>query len=248
MGLFDYFSKERGEQRRRESALKRVTEMYYKPEERAAALYDMQRLATENSDNEAIRIMLRRFDFISPNHTVDLSEKELAHDLVCQLGEIAVEPTRIFCRKTTHPIYWQLKILDNLLSSEDMIAFIVELLSDIDNDYHRDPQRKISVIQWAADLHTEPTICGALIPFVEDHHEDVRYLAVDGIVRGGFAEARDTLLARLTGEEESRRVFARIAQGFADAGWPVTERLEEVKAQLPVEFQLQPDGTLRARR
>lgn len=248
MGLFDYFSKERGEQRRRESALKRVTEMYYKPEERSAALYDMQRLASENSDTEAIRIMLRRFDFISPNHTVDLSEKELAHDLVCQLGEVAIEPTRAFCRKTSQPIYWQLKILDNLLSPEAMTAFIVELLGDMDNDYHRDPQRKISIVQWAADLHAELTVCEGLIPFVEDHHEDVRYLAVDGLARAAYEPARSLMLGRLTGDEESRRVFARIAQGFADAGWSVSEQLEAVRAQLPVEFQIQPDGTLKARR
>lgn len=247
MGLFDYFSRESGQKRRKESALKRVTEMYYKTEERTAALYDMSQLAREEQDVEAVAIMLRRFDFIAPNHTVDLSEKELAHDLVIGLGTFGIEPTRAFCRKTSQPIFWQLKILHQLMDDDAFGEWLAELLQSLDTDYHRDPQKKLSIVQWSGELASNPAVIQVTLPFVEDHHEDVRYVAVDAILKAAATDARMMLLQRMAGEEESRRVLTRLASGFAELGWSISERQDEVRAQLPVEFLVTAEGRIKAR-
>jgi hypothetical protein len=247
MGLFDYFSRESGQKRRKESARKRVTEMYYKTEERTAALYDMSQLAREEQDVEAVAVMLRRFDFIAPNHTVDLSEKELAHDLIVGLGTFGIEPTQAFCRKTTQPIFWQLKILHQLLEDDAFGAWLAELLQSLDTDYHRDPQKKLSIVQWSGELASNPAVIHVTLPFVEDHHEDVRYVAVDAVLKSARSDSRLMLLQRLAGEEESRRVLTRLASGFAELGWTISERLDEVRAHLPVEFLVTPDARLKSR-
>jgi HEAT repeat protein len=240
MGLFSWFSKDASLQRRKEGAQKKLTNMYYQPMDRRAAASDMARLAAEG-DDDAILILLRRFEHIAPNHFIDQEEKELVHDLLIELGPRAVASVRTYVRKTSQPVYWPLRVLAKLEGLETSRAFLAELLEQMDNGYWRDPQKKTNIVQTAAE-HNDDAIAVALIPFVEDHHEDVRYAALDALLKYGRHEAQEALLARLAEGEESQRLIARLASGFAELDWSVAARSEQVGRRLPREFLLGPEG------
>lgn len=235
MGLFDYFSKDAGDARKRERALKKLTNMYYQQADRMASADSAFELA-EQGDTEAVKVLLARFEHLCPSHTVDREEKEYVVNLLVALGDKGVETISDYCRKTTKAVFWPLKVLEKLWPADMLADFISEVLENTDTDYWRDPEKKIGLMQIAAPHHGE-RLSKALLPFVEDHAEEVRFGAVDALMGREF-DAREALLERLAGGEESLRVKQRLAKGFADKGWDLGDRTDAVIAALPPGFEV----------
>jgi hypothetical protein len=62
----------------------------------------------------------------------------------------------------------------------------------------------------------------ALIPFLEDDDEGIRFTTVEALFKQKNDSAREPLLKLMTNaEEESLRIKHRIAEGFVDVGWVV---------------------------
>ena len=62
----------------------------------------------------------------------------------------------------------------------------------------------------------------ALLPFLGDHDETVRFVTVESLFKQGDEQAREPLLELLLyEEEESLRIKNRIIEGFAEVGWRV---------------------------
>jgi hypothetical protein len=202
----------------------------------------MARLAADG-DQEAVLILLRRFEHIAPNHFVDQDEKELVHNLLVELGELAVPTIRSHIRKTGQPVYWALRALTEIEGPARVRTFLAELLRVTDNGYWRDPQKKHNLVQAAVEVEDD-AICEALIPFLEDHHEDIRYVALDALLRFKRIEAREPLLARLAGEEESQRLQQRLLHGFVELGWPVTELTDALQKRLPRGYKVSESGAI----
>jgi hypothetical protein len=242
MSIFSWFSKDSSLQRRRETALKKLTNMFYQTLDRRAAAQDMARLAADG-DQEAVLILLRRFEHIAPNHFVDQDEKELVHNLLVELGDLAVPTIRSHIRKTGQPVYWALRALTEIEGPARVRTFLAELLRVTDNGYWRDPQKKHNLVQAAVEVEDD-AICEALIPFLEDHHEDIRYVALDALLRFKRIEAREPLLARLAGEEESQRLQQRLLHGFVELGWPVTELTDALQKRLPRGYKVSESGAI----
>ena len=242
MSIFSWFSKDSSLQRRRETALKKLTNMFYQTLDRRAAAQDMARLAADG-DQEAVLILLRRFEHIAPNHFVDQDEKELVHNLLVELGELAVPTIRSHIRKTGQPVYWALRALTEIEGPARVRTYLAELLRVTDNGYWRDPQKKHNLVQAAVEVEDD-AICEALIPFLEDHHEDIRYVALDALLRFKRIEARGPLLARLAGEEESQRLQQRLLHGFVELGWPVTELSDALQKRLPRGYKVSESGAI----
>jgi HEAT repeat protein len=218
MGLLDWFSKEATEKRQKAAALKRLTEMYYQTQERQGAAHDMAAMASRG-DREAVEILLRRFEFIAPNHFIDQEEKELVRELLVECGAQVIPILQTYIRRTGHPILWPFRVLQRLQTGAECRAFLVALLDGMDNDYWRDPQKKINAVQLATEME-EPEVARALVKFVDDHHEEVRTAAVGALLSFGPDEvARPALSARLA-TEESVRLRQQLSAGFAARGWP----------------------------
>lgn len=242
MSIFSWFSKDSSLRRQRETALKKLTNMFYQTLDRRAAAQDMARLAAEG-DEDAVLILLRRFEHIAPNHFIDQDEKELVHNLLVELGESVAPTIRAHIRKTGQPVYWALKALTEIEGPACVRTYLAELLRITDNGYWRDPQKKHNLMQAAVEVEDD-AICEALIPFLEDHHEDIRYVALDALLRFKRSEAREPLLARLASEEESQRLQQRLLQGFVELGWPVTELTEALQKRLPRGYRISESGAI----
>jgi len=83
--------------------------------------------------------------------------------------------------------------------------------------------------------HSDPRAARALVPYLTDIDEGVRFVTVEALLRQKDPEpAREPLLTLLTNEkEESRRIKKRILDGFADLGWDVKGFSGTVEKMLP---------------
>lgn len=241
MSMFDFFGKEASLKRKRATALKTLTNMYYQKLDRLAAAENAANLVRQG-DAESVLVLASRFDHISPSPTGDTEEKEFVVSQLIGLGESLVQPLIPYCLSAKSPIYWHLQVLDALWSNEKLAKFIAEVLATLDNEYCRDPEKKIQLTHMAGDFPF-PEIGPQLVRFFDDHHEPVRFNSCDSVFRIRYAEAIPALIERMTAED-SLRVANHIARGFADCGWSMPNLPPEAVRKIPADVRLQPDGSL----
>ena len=70
MGLFDYFSKDAADARKREACRKKLTNMYYQSNDRLAAAETAADMARQG-DEQALQILFARFENKAQNQTID---------------------------------------------------------------------------------------------------------------------------------------------------------------------------------
>lgn len=243
MGLLDYFKKDAADDRKRERARAKLTNMYYQQADRMAAAESAYELA-KAGDTVAVEVLLARFEHLCPSQTVDREEKEHVVNLLVSLSDRAVPVIVDYCTKLRKPVYWPFRVLERLWPAEKVESLLAEILEGTDNEYWRDPEKKIGLMQMAVEVPTE-RVTAALVPFVEDQLEEVRFRAVDALVQRR-ADVAPALLPRLAGDEESGRIVALIAKRFAEAGWELGESVAAASARLPRGFGVV-DGKVVAR-
>lgn len=232
MGLFRYFSKEAQSERKRASAQKRLSNMYYQSVERMGAAQEMAELAQEN-DVQALQILLQRFEHMNPSATIDRDEKDYVVELLAGIGSFAIDGTREYVRKTTEAIFWPMRFLQKVLDEEDFTEFLAEVLAATSEDYTRDPKKKLGLVQLAGEHHNE-AVKKEILRFVNDYDESIRFHAIDVALRLEIDGARETLLERwVSPKEESGRIWNQLADAFITRGWSVGDQANAVKARLP---------------
>ncbi|MGB5523376.1 MAG: HEAT repeat domain-containing protein, partial [Polyangiales bacterium] len=137
MGLFDVFKGGSG------GLSKHVARVANKRAQKHERWESIQVLASDGSD-EAIRALLARFAIRVDPSITDGEEKNAAFLGVVQNGEAALGPVRDFLA-SSETLAWPMKILRELQSEEEVTTTLLELLSKMDIEYERDPQKKIDV-------------------------------------------------------------------------------------------------------
>lgn len=235
MALLDYFSRDAKLARRKDKAKKKITNMYYQQADRLAtadALFEM----AESGDVDGVHILLARFEHLCPSTTVDREEKDYVVKLLVALGDQVVEPIQDYCIKKRKPVYWPLLVLQGLWPKEMLSEFVAEILEGLDNDYWRDPEKKVGLMDIAAAHDTE-RVTNALVQFVEDHHEDIRYASVATLLERDI-DLSELFAKRIDGDEESLRVRVLLAKGFADKKWNLGDRAKSVADNPPQGFKV----------
>jgi hypothetical protein len=214
MGLFDFFGRKSGGGAVGKHGARAADKRAQAPDR-----WQSLRALGEMKSAEAVEALLQRFTFrIDPSIT-DQEEKDLAMHGIVSSGEVAVEPVRAFMRQSAS-IAWPVKMLQQLVSAEELVGDLLALLSEMSTDYERDPQRKIDVIMQLED-HRDARIRDAVQRFLEDANETVRFHAVQTLAgQAEIDEAREAFLALFT-REESVRVRVRILDVCVERGWTV---------------------------
>jgi hypothetical protein len=177
----------------------------------------------QDGSERAIEGLLGRFTMRYDKSIEDEQEKEFVHDALVRMGPKVLGPLQKHLRNADS-IAWGLKVLVGVTQpkSEERWKILADLCERNDNSYVRDPSKKIQLVHHLGD-EEDPRAPEALVPYLEDVDGDVRYTAVESLLklRNGDV-ARDPLLQLLLNEkEESRRIKTRIVEGFADLGWDV---------------------------
>jgi HEAT repeat protein len=114
--------------------------------------------------------------------------------------------------------------------------------------YERDPTKKIQLLNHLAGIKNA-RVAALVIPYLADMDEGVRYAAAESLLsQEDEAAAREPLLELFTSDkEESKRLRIRIADGFAQLGWPLGDKRAAVEKWLPETFQIVARGKEPAR-
>lgn len=235
--FFDIFKKDSRtkEEKLRDKAAKKIGNMFYQTADRVDAIEQMAEFAS-NGDERAVRILLSRFENLAPSTTVDRDEKQHVHDLLVDLGVKAKPIVQKYIKTTAKPVYWAMQVLRNQMSLKEYIAFTTEILSEIDPDYVRDPEKKIGLVQMAAEFADEE-LGKNVARFIEDHHEKVRFYAIESVKNHNFLFAKEILLRQLA-EEESARILDEIFGVFQVHQWDMSAHLSELNAKMPDSFAI----------
>lgn len=228
MGLFDVFKGSGGGLQKH---INRVTSKRAQSHERWESI---QALANDGSD-EAIRALLSRFSVRLDPSITDREEKDEVFQCVVRQGEAALGPVRDFLA-ASDTLAWPLKMLKALQSEEEVTTTLLELLSGMDTEYERDPQKKIDALA-SLEERKDPRIVEAVTRFLEDTNETVRFHAVGAIRSQEDAEAAKAALAKAFAEEESVRIRMMILDAFIERQW-MFDAVDEVKGRLPVGYSL----------
>lgn len=193
---------------------------------------------------EAVAALLPRFTFYVDPSITDQEEKDAAFDAIVGAGSAAIEPVCAFMLKA-ESLSWPVKMLDRLVDAETVIGKLLEVLERMDIEYERDPQRKIQLLATLEERR-DPRIADAVVRFLEDANETVRFNAVGALyAQEDDAEAHRDALLEACCKEESVRIRNRILDGFAANGWSIADRAEELRAVLPGGFTIDKQGALR---
>ena len=236
MGLFDVFKGGGG------GLKKHVARVANKRAQKHERWESIQVLAADGSD-EALRALLTRFTVRVDPSITDGEEKNEAFHAIAQHGEAALEPVRDFLNSAEN-LAWPLKLLREIQTEEQVTTILLELLSRMDTEYERDPQKKIDLIA-SFEEHKDPRIVEAVIRFLDDMNETVRFHAAGAILAQDEADAALDALTKAFLAEESVRVRMRMLDGYVERGWKLADVKEEATKKMPRGYSLGKKGEVR---
>ena len=238
MGLFDVF-KGGG------SGLnKHVARVANKRAQKHERWESIQVLASDGSE-EALRALLTRFTVRVDPSITDGEEKNETFLGIVRHGEAALGPVRDFL-ESSEVLAWPLKILKEIQTEEEVTTILLELLSKMDTEYERDPQKKIDVLATFEE-RKDPRIVEAVTRFLEDMNETVRFHTVGAILAQDEADAAVEGLTQAFLAEESVRVRMRILDGYIERRWTLGDVKEEALKRIPTGYSLGKKGEVRKR-
>lgn len=191
---------------------------------------------------EAIAGLLRRFTIQASQLTLDQDEKrQVIHRLV-ELGEVTVEPLVDFLKKQPE-VNWPAQALSQILTEEEYIRRMLEVLRYLRGRYVRASEHKAHVIRLVEGF-SSPELQKAVEGFLEEEDDDVRIAAIDYLA-GETPEVRESLLELFVQSEGRPRVRRHILELFAEKEWPVRGYRRKIEENLPEGFYLTGKGIIR---
>jgi HEAT repeat protein len=195
----------------------------------------IQALAQMKS-KEAVEALLARFTYYIEPSITDQEEKDAAFAGIVESGAIGLEPIVAFLKKGSS-VSWPLKMMDRIVPAEIVLAHLLELLSGMDVEYERDPERKIQLLTTLAE-RKDPRVPDAVVRFLGDSNESVRFAAVGALIGQEAAASHQTALVACLCEEDSVRVRNRILDTLSAGGISVAPNQERVRGRLTTGYSL----------
>jgi len=235
MGLFDLFSKKStSETKPKEVSPRELARLTRLVSNKMSQNYERQEaieLLSHMANAAGAAALLRRFDFSMEPSIVDQDEKEAAVQGIVAAGDTALEAIHAYCARA-ESLTWPLKVLRQIVPSEQMVTELLTLLDLFDTEYMRNPEPKIQLITMLGEYRT-PEVREAVEPFLVDVNESVRFHAAGTIFSMSDAAALEPLIDALA-QEESLRVKNRVARGLEQAAWEIPDALSQrCEAALP---------------
>jgi len=240
--MLGLFSKEKAYERKLKKASKKLMNMFVQSVDRRYSARDLLELDTP----EAYKVLFERYEKKVPNQTTDREEKVELTELLIDRGETVVEHALTHIKGTAQYINQPLKVVAHFYSKEEMAALVAELLEGMDTEYERFPEKKEDLVLTAVE-YVDDRLGKALLPFLADSNERIRFLAADALFTGGYSFASEPIVKRLAGEEDSIRVITRLVDGVAETDWTVKGYKAAVEENLPEGFAITRGGTIRRR-
>ena len=222
-----------------EKLRRRIVNMYGHTEDRKYALGQLHDLGP----TLAPKCLIERFTCRCENGTVDADEKAYTQQLLLDLGAPCVDTLKKFLLNNDKDFSWPFRTLSDLISHEELVEFIVELLNSIGPEYVRDTERK-EQLMLTIKTFEEPEIDDAALRYLNDDNETIRFVTADTIIAHGRKEGIHALCERLACET-SQRILSLIANAFRDKSWAIEgDFIEKAQNNLPSEYRINEKGII----
>lgn len=238
-GISDYFKGQKG--KRIEKAGKVVKNAKAIRDDRWASL---EYLAHEvDSPEEAIPLLLERFEFSLEHGINDTREKELAMKGIVKYGERAIPIVRNWLQKTNR-IAWPIKILKELGQEAVVVECLKSALDfgDVSFTQHI-VDKNYDILCYLRDYQLPDSI-EQVSHFLNDPDERVRFAATELLA----AQKTDAVRAKLShflndDSAENRRLRGSIIQLFIDRNWKV-DNPEQYQGRISETVRVNKEGYL----
>lgn len=219
---------------------KKVKEPHGDPANRINAVQRLMEMGTP----EAYLTVLERFKiYVSPSRQ-DEEEKEELLSWIVNAGQETVAPLIRFL-KNERQVYWPVEALKRILSEEDLIAKLTEVLRHHWERPPASPDPKAQLIRALGKLRSEK-LDSTVRLFVEDDDDDVVLAVLDYLFASNNEEAnRDAVIECYLNCEDRPRVRAYVLERLAEKGWSVRGHRPKVEESLPEDYKLTRDGVLK---
>lgn len=212
MGLFGFFGKDKPSEAAIAKQVTRVKEQYAKPEYRQMAMDKL----LEWGDRASLKAILSRFTVVVQSPHYDEEEKRwLAKELTGR-GDLAKEVLIEFL-KNANEVSYAIVALEGLCSKEELNQIIVSALTARSPEDHRSSQSKMELIAALEDRDVEG-LAQLLIPYLDDHNDDVKCIAMDVVASKKVEQAYSQVALILTQDHHSARVLRHAASMAARLG------------------------------
>ena len=142
--------------------------------------------------------------------------------------------------KVNHQVDWPVQALASIVSREELVRCLVEIIEDVAQSEFAAPEHRVSLIRAIHD-HVTPEMAPLLGSFLEDSDDDVRIAAIEAMIEIGET-TREGLLEAFLDAGDQPRIRRRIAELFADRGWAVKGYRPKIEEVLPEGFGLNAKG------
>jgi hypothetical protein len=240
MGIFEYLSKARRHQRKVDARVRRANNKHTPKDYRQVALQEVIQFARAG-DEAAVRGLIQRFSVNAEPSIEDEKEKEWVSDALVDIGR-PVLPAISRALRSAESVNWVQRVLKSIVAPDEYRDELLSVLSAFDTEYERNPDRKMQTIMALSEI-AEPAVADALVRFLEDVDETVRFQTVVALARIGDVRTREPMLKVLC-DDESLRVRNEAIEAFAVLGWPTTGFKKKIDELLPRGYRHDKSGKI----
>ena len=172
MGILDFIKPKSA----LEKAAKQVREEYAQPDYRRGAMDKLLEIGTP----EAYDALLRRFSVTAHGQIADEQEKkDLVEELV-RIGEPAVGAIERYIRSEAKGLTFPIRALIRIQTREQAVETLLDVLAQYEPLDHRSTQAKVALIDALGGLLGQER-SAVLLPYLDDHHDDVQASVIEVI-------------------------------------------------------------------
>ena len=204
-------------------------------------MWVMQSLA-EIGSLQAIEVLLSRFTFQTDSSMIDGNEKERCHAFLVEIGEPAAEPLRAYVIGKKN-MYWPLSAFRSIRGDEEAETLLVEAIESLDHGYAEEERRKTELFSNLREFKTD-RVFEMLKSALTDTNDDVRVIAVEGLIGFGQKLALPPLIEVVANTEESARIRTVIMEVLADTGWSLMKHRARLMGNLMPAYDIGGDGKI----
>jgi hypothetical protein len=204
------------------------------------------RILADMNSYEATRALLGRFTYVTDGSIVDEDEKELVYEIIRVKGASAQPALESFIREEV-AIYWALKSYTEIVGEEQAVDLLLECIDGIQDRFDRSMGRLTNLVSALRD-YQHPKVLARLLTLSGDEHEEIRFLAVDGLsMFDSHHEAVDAILHRLVDDDETTRLKTFIMDLLLERRWNVKRFRKALMEKIPDTYFVDDTGVVQRR-
>jgi hypothetical protein len=223
MGLLDLFGMGPLSPGKIDKIAKLASNPFAQPDVRMRELGRLMKDGTE----PAIKGALKRFTQNASGHIADEDEKKWLEDRLVEEGAPALGPLSEYLRHEER-ITYALRAYQRIAGDERAVGFFIEVLNAYGPEDYRSSEAKLQLILALGEHLADARVLPALVPFLRDHSDDVRFAVLDLLERVYKDKklppeveraALENFTHLILTDEAAPRIQRRAAELCADSEW-----------------------------